>query len=234
MEYNIFGDDMQAVRVCLNPGEGVRADTGAMMYMTQAIEMTTQANTSQEGGLMGALSSGVKRVLAGENFFMTIFRAKGSAGEVSFSAPYPGKIVPLNLGETGDMLCQRNAYLCSDENVDISVAFTRKFGAGLFGGEGFILQKLHGNGQAFLHAGGMVVPMDLAPGETLRVDTGCLVAMTSSVDYDIQMVKGLKSMVFGGEGLFFAALTGPGRVFLQTLPFNRMADRLLMAASTRQ
>jgi uncharacterized protein (TIGR00266 family) len=230
MKYDLIGDDMQAVVCDLEAGESLRAEAGVMMMMTQSIRMQTTANTSEQKGMMGSLMSGLKRVIAGESFFITVFHAEGQPGRVIFSAPYPGKIIHLSLSATGPMLCQRDTYLCSETTVDIQVAFTKRLGAGFFGGEGFILQKLTGTGQAFVHAGGAIYPMDLAPGETLRVDTGCLVAFTESVDYDIQMVSGIKTALFGGEGLFFAQLTGPGRVYLQTLPFGRMADRIIAAS----
>lgn len=230
MEYKILGDDMQAVILSLNPAEKVRAEAGSMMYMTDSITMETSLDGGEQKGLMGGLMSGLKRAVTGESFFITTFQAEGKPGQVAFTPPYPGKIVPLNLSEAGDMLCQRDAFLCSEMNVDVSIAFTKRFGAGMFGGEGFILQRLSGAGNAFIHSGGLIVPIDLGPQESLRVDTGCLVAMSSSVDYDIQMAKGIKTMLFGGEGLFFAALKGPGRVYLQTLPFSRMADRILMAS----
>jgi uncharacterized protein (TIGR00266 family) len=230
MHHQLAGDDMQAVILALQLGESVRADAGAMLYMTDGIEMNTQLGTGKEQGMLGGLMSGLKRVVTGESLFITTFTAERQPGQVAFSAPYPGKIIPLNLSETGEMLCQRDSYLCSDTNVDIQVAFTRRFGAGLFGGEGFILQKLTGTGTAFIHAGGTILPIDLEAGQSLRVDTGCLVGMSAGVTYDIQMVKGIKTMLFGGEGLFYAYLTGPGKVFLQTLPFNRLADRIVASA----
>jgi uncharacterized protein (TIGR00266 family) len=233
MEYKILGDDMQAIVLNLQSGESVRAEAGSMMYMTQSVQMSTQANTGGgQEGLLGALTSGLKRAISGDSFFITVYKAEGGNGQVAFAAPYPGKILPINLDETGgEIICQRHAYLCSDPRVDISVAFTRKLGAGFFGGEGFILQKLQGHGMAFIHSGGLILPVDLEPGQHLKVDTGCLVAMTKDVDYDIQMVPGIKTALFGGEGLFFATLTGPGRVYLQSLPFNRMADRIISASS---
>jgi uncharacterized protein (TIGR00266 family) len=224
IDYTILGDDMQAVVVTLDPGEAVQAEAGAMLYMDDAIRM----NTGADGGLFG----GLKRIVTGESFFITTFLHAGSAGraQVAFSAPYPGKIVPMDMRELGGtMLCQKDAFLCAAKGTDISVAFTKRLGAGLFGGEGFILQKLEGDGLCFAHAGGTVIARDLAPGESVRVDTGCLVSFQPSVDYDIQFVGGFKNALFGGEGLFLATLTGPGRVFLQTLPFSRLADRLKAA-----
>lgn len=231
MQHQIIGDDIQAVVLALNPGEAVRAEAGAMLYMTDSIEMNTTVGTGGEGGMMGALMSGLKRAASGDSFFITTFTASGQAGQVAFAGPYPGKIMPMNLAETGTLLCQRDSYLCSDTQVDVSIAFTRKFGAGFFGGEGFILQKLSGNGMAYIHSGGGILPYDLAAGQSLRVDTGCLVAMSEDIDYDIQMARGVKNMLFGGEGLFFAHLKGPGRVWLQILPFSRLANRIIAAGS---
>lgn len=230
MQYEILGDDMQAVVLSLDVSEKVRAEAGSMMYMTDSIKMETSLGGNGDKGLVGGLMSGLKRAVTGESFFITTFEAEGQPGRVAFTPPYPGKIISLNLSETGEMLCQRDAFLCSDMNVDVSIAFTKRIGAGFFGGEGFILQKLSGSGTAFVHSGGLIIPVDLKAGESLRVDTGCLVAMTRDVDYDIQMAKGIKTMLFGGEGLFFAYLRGPGRVYLQTLPFSRMADRIISAA----
>jgi len=224
IDYQIFGEEMQLVEIELDPGEGVRAEAGAMTYMTQGIEMVTSAS----GGLMG----GLKRAITGESFFITSFINRGSKKQqVAFGAPYPGKIIPLQLKELGgEFLCQKDSYLCSAMGIEVDVAFTKKIGAGLFGGEGFILQKLVGNGLAFVHAGGTIIKKELASGERLRVDTGCLVAFAPSVDYDIQMVGGFKNMLFGGEGLFLAALTGPGLVYLQSLPLSRLAGRIMAAA----
>lgn len=232
MQHQIIGDDIQAVALSLAPGETVRAEAGAMLYMSDSIEMNTQVGTNKEGGMVGALMSGLKRAVSGDSFFITTFTAQGQAGQVAFAAPYPGKIMPVNLAETGTLLCQRDSYLCSDTEVDVSIAFTRKLGAGFFGGEGFILQKLSGRGQAYIHSGGGMIPFELAAGQSLRVDTGCLVAMTESVSYDIQLAKGVKNMLFGGEGLFYAHLKGPGKVWLQVLPFSRLANRILSAAVT--
>ena len=230
MQYQLVGDDMQALVLQLQPGELVRAEAGAMMYMDEAIQMETTLGGKSDGGLMGGLMSGLKRAVSGESFFITTFTAQGNIGEVAFAPPYPGKVIPMNLGELGDVLCQRDSFLCAEQQVEVSMAFTRKFGAGLFGGEGFILQRLHGQGLAFVHSGGYIVEKTLQAGDTLRVDTGCLVAMTQDVDYDIQMAKGVKTMLFGGEGLFMAVLRGPGKVWLQTLPFSRMADRIISAS----
>jgi uncharacterized protein (TIGR00266 family) len=222
VDYEIVGDDFQAVHITLDPGEAVRAEPGAMMYLEPGIHMET--NTG--GGLM----SGIKRMVGGESFFITTYDNRGSGrARVGFAAAYPGKILPVDLSQ-GTIMCQRDAYLCSADGIEVSVAFTKRFGAGFFGGEGFILQKLSGDGLAFIHAGGFVIERELAVGEELRVDTGCIVAFDESVDYDIQRIKGVKSMLFGGEGLFYAILRGPGKIFIQTTPFSRFADRVMSAA----
>jgi len=223
IDYKLIGDDMQAVLIALDPGEIVQAEAGSMMFMENGIEMKSE----MQGGLMG----GIKRKLGGESLFITTFLNNGTDKKhVTFAAPYPGKIIPMNLAEMGTMLCQRDAYLCSAYGIEISVAFTKRLGAGFFGGEGFILQKLSGNGYSFIHAGGTVIKHELGPDESLKVDTGCLVAFQDSVIYDIQTVSGIKTALFGGEGLFLAHLNGPGRVYLQTLPFSRMANRVISAA----
>jgi uncharacterized protein (TIGR00266 family) len=233
IDYRLIGDDMQAVIVTLDPGETVVAEAGAMMYMQDDISMNTTLDpTGKSAGLMGRLLSGAKRALAGDSFFVTTFTNDGRARrDVAFAAPYPGKILAVDLRQwNGRIIAQKDSFLCAAYGVEVSIAFNRKFGAGFFGGEGFILQKLAGDGLAFLHASGTLAEMKLAAGETLRVDTGCLVAMEESVDYDIQMVPGIKTAIFGGEGLFFVKLAGPGRVVLQTLPFSRLADRIIAAA----
>ncbi|MGI5920237.1 MAG: TIGR00266 family protein [Syntrophomonadaceae bacterium] len=224
IDYTIFGDDMQMVEIELDPGEGVRAEAGAMMYMEQGIEMQTSTG--------GGIFQGFKRALTGESFFITTFMNNDrNKKRVAFGAPYPGKIVPLDLGKLGGrFLCQKDSFLCTARGTEIGVEFTRKIGAGLFGGEGFILQRLEGNGMAFVHAGGTLIEKELRSGEVLRVDTGCLAAFSPSVDYDIQFVGGFKNALFGGEGLFFAKLTGPGIVFLQSLPLSRLADRIVAAS----
>lgn len=230
IDYQLVGDDMQAVIITLDRGETVMAEPGSMMFMTQEIEMETKAATSDSGGIWGALGGGLKRMIAGENFFITAFKCEhGEKGKVAFAAPYPGKIIPIDLSKS-PMMCQRDAYLCSAWGIDINVRFTKRLGAGFFGGEGFILQELSGNGYAFLHACGAIIKKTLASGESLKVDTGCLVAFQPTVDYDIRMVKGVKTFLFGGEGLFFAYLEGPGDVYLQTLPFSRLADRIIAAS----
>jgi uncharacterized protein (TIGR00266 family) len=233
IDYRLIGDDLQAVIITLDPGEAVVAEAGGMMYMEDGIEMATTLDPNQRGGgLFGKLVNAGKRILTGESFFVTVF-ANGASQrrDVAFASPYPGKIQAIDLKEVGGtLIAQKDAFLCGARGVDVSIALNRKIGAGFFGGEGFILQKLAGDGLIFLHASGTLMTMDLAPGQRLRVDTGCLVAFQPTVDYDIQMVPGIKTALFGGEGLFFVQLTGPGRVILQTLPFSRLADRIIAAS----
>jgi uncharacterized protein (TIGR00266 family) len=235
IDYKLFGDDMQFVEVELDPGETVIAEAGSLMMMEEGIEMETifgDGSGSGGGGLMGKLFNAGKRVLTGESLFMTTFTNKaGGKKHVSFASPYPGKIIPMDLSEHGGkIICQKDAFLAAAKGVTVGVEFQRKIGAGFFGGEGFIMQKLEGDGLSFIHAGGTIIKKDLAPGELLRVDTGCLVAMTQGIDYNIEMVKGVKTALFGGEGLFFATLRGPGSVWIQSLPFSRLASRVFAAA----
>lgn len=233
IDYRLIGDDMQAVIVTLDPQETVVAEAGAMMYMQDGISMNTSLDpTGRSSGLFGRLMSGAKRALAGESFFVTTFTNEGRQRcDVAFAAPYPGKILPVDLRQWGRrIIAQKDAFLCAAFGVEMSIAFNRRFGAGFFGGEGFILQRIEGDGLAFLHASGTLAEMKLAPNETLRVDTGCLVAMEETVAYDIQTVPGIKTALFGGEGFFFVQLTGPGKVVLQTLPFSRLADRIIAAS----
>lgn len=235
VDYEIIGNEMQFVEVELDPGEGAVAEAGAMMFMTSGIQMNTIfGDGSGRGGssFMDKLLGAGKRVLTGESLFITEFMNQGSGKQrVAFAAPYPGKILPVDLYRMGGrLICQKDAFLCAAKGVAISIAFQRRIGVGLFGGEGFIMQSLEGDGLAFLHAGGTIVEKELGPGDQLRVDTGCLVALEPSVDYDIQLVGGIKSVVFGGEGFFFASLTGPGKVWLQSLPFSRLAGRIYQAA----
>jgi uncharacterized protein (TIGR00266 family) len=224
IDYKIFGDDLQLVEVELDPGEGVRAEVGTMTYMEPGIEMQT--------GMGGGILQGLKRAITGESFFISSFVNNGRGkSHAAFAAPYPGKIIPLELSSVGgNFMCQKDSFLCAAKGVEIEIAFTKRLGAGLFGGEGFILQRLTGEGLVFLHAGGTIIEKTLQSGETLRVDTGCLVAFALSVDYDIQFVGGFKNALFGGEGLFLARLTGPGLLYLQSLPFSRLADRILAAS----
>ena len=227
IDYTIYGDDLQMIEIELDPREGVRAEVGTMLYMEKGINMQT--------GTGGGLFKGVKRIFTGESFFITTFQNDGSGKQhVAFAAPYPGKIIPLDLAVLGgSFLCQRDSFLCAASGIEIEVAFQKKLGAGLFGGEGFILQKLVGNGLAFVHAGGTIIEKTLARGETLRVDTGCLVAFAPTVDYDIEFVGGFKNALFGGEGLFLAKMTGPGKIYLQSLPLSRLASRIAAASFTQ-
>jgi uncharacterized protein (TIGR00266 family) len=236
IDYEIFGEEMQFVEITLDPGEACVAEAGAFMFMEPGIQMETifgdGSSQSAGSGLMGKLLGAGKRVLTGESLFMTLFGNTGSSRQkVAFASPYPGRIVPVDLARHGHtLLCQKDAFLCAAKGISVGIAFQRNIGAGLFGGEGFILQKLEGDGMAFVHASGTIVEKNLAAGETLRVDTGCLVALEQQVGYDVQMVKGIKTAVFGGEGLFFATVTGPGKVWLQSLPFSRLAKRVLAGA----
>ena len=235
IDYKIYGDDMQFVEVELDPGETVIAEAGGLMMMEDGIGMETIFGDGASGGgsgLMGKLFSAGKRVLTGESLFMTTFTNQGQGKKhVSFASPYPGKIIPMDLSEYGGkIICQKDAFLAAAKGVSVGIEFQRKIGAGFFGGEGFIMQKLEGDGLSFVHAGGTIIRKELQPGEVLRVDTGCLVAMTSNVDYNIEMVKGIKTALFGGEGLFFATLRGPGSVWIQSLPFSRLASRVFSAA----
>lgn len=232
IDYEIIGDDLQAVVVTLDPQEACVAEAGAMMFMEDDVDMATQLSMKDGGGLFGKLFEAGKRMVAGESFFVTMFANKGAQRRrVGFAAPYPGHVVALPLDEHGrSIICQKDAFLCAAYGTDVDIAFNKRLGAGFFGGEGFILQRLSGDGYAFLHAGGSVMPHDLGPGESLRVDTGCIVGFEPSVDYDIKFVGGVKTALFGGEGLFHAVLRGPGRVWLQTLPFSRLADRIIASA----
>lgn len=236
IDFEVFGNEMQYVEIVLDPGEAAIAEAGAFFYMDPGIRMETVFGdgtaAAANQGFMGKLLGGAKRVLTGESLFMTVF-GNGAAQrqKVAFAAPYPGKIIPVDLRQhPAGLLCQKDAFLCAAKGIAVGIAWNKKIGAGLFGGEGFILQKLDGQGLAFVHAGGTIVARELAVGETLRLDTGCLVAFEPSVAYDIQWVGGFKSALFGGEGLFFATLTGPGKVWLQSLPFSRLAGRILAAA----
>ncbi len=236
IDYEIFGEEMQFVEITLDPSEACVAEAGAFMFMDPGIEMKTifgdGSAQSETGGFMGKLMSAGKRVLTGESLFMTVFGNGGQQRQkVAFASPYPGRIIPLELNDHGGtVLCQKDAFLCAAKGVSVSIALQRKLGAGLFGGEGFILQRLEGDGCAFVHAGGTIVQRRLEPGENMRLDTGCLVAFEETVNYDIQMVPGIKTALFGGEGLFFANMTGPGMVWVQSLPFSRLASRIFAAA----
>jgi uncharacterized protein (TIGR00266 family) len=234
IDYEIFGEEMQYVEITLDPNEMVVAEAGGMMYMTPRIEMQTVFGdpSAQQTGFLGKLMSAGKRLITGESLFMTTFMNPGPGREkVAFAAPYPGKILAMDLSQLGgELICQKDAFLCAARGVQIGIAFQKKIGVGLFGGEGFIMQRLTGDGLAFVHAGGTLMKRSLAAGEMLKLDTGCLVAVQPSVNYDIQFVGGIKNAVFGGEGLFFATLTGPGEVWCQSLPFSRLAGRVLANA----
>ncbi|WP_018662398.1 TIGR00266 family protein [Heyndrickxia acidiproducens] len=233
IDYKLHGDDMQFVEVELDPEETVIAEAGGLMMMEDDIRMETifGDGSNPSGGIMGKLFSAGKRLITGESLFMTAFTNEGrEKRHVAFAAPYPGKIVPMDLSmHDGKIICQKDAFLAAAKGVSVGVEFQRKIGTGFFGGEGFIMQKLEGDGLAFVHAGGTIQKRELAPGETLRVDTGCLVAMTGEVDYNIEFVKGVKTALFGGEGLFFATLRGPGSIWVQSLPFSRLASRVFAA-----
>ena len=232
VDFEIFGDDMQIVEVELDPQETVIAEAGAMNYMEDGIGFETKMGDGSKpsGGIMDSLMNVGKRVLTGESIFMTHFSNNGEGKKrVSFAAPYPGKIIPLDMAELGEeLICQKDAFLCAAFGTSLEIAFQRKLGAGFFGGEGFILQKLNGDGVAFIHVGGTVIKRELK-GEILRVDTGCLAAFTQGIEYDIERAGNLKSMVFGGEGMFLATLRGTGTVYLQSLPFSRLANRVIQA-----
>lgn len=234
IDYKVFGDDMQFVEIELDPMEATVAEAGSMMYMDDGIEMETifGDGSQQNSGFLNSLLGAGKRLLTGESLFMTVFQNRGSGKKrVAFGAPYPGKIVPVHLAEIGgELIAQKDAFLCAAKGVSIGIAFQKRLGVGLFGGEGFIMERLQGDGWAFVHAGGTLMERQLEPGEVIRVDTGCIVAFQPSVDYDIQFVGKIKSALFGGEGLFFATLRGPGRIWLQSLPFSRLAGRIYAAA----
>ncbi|QSQ20943.1 TIGR00266 family protein [Pyxidicoccus parkwayensis] len=235
VDFHIYGEDLQFVEVELDPGEAAVAEAGTLMYMEDGIEMETIFGDGSEkkSGFLGSLLGAGKRLLTGESLFTTVFLNRAGRGKrkVAFAAPYPGKIIPVQLGQLGgELIAQKDSFLAAAKGVSLGIAFQKKLGTGLFGGEGFIMQRLQGDGLAFIHAGGTLHERTLGPGEMLRVDTGCIVAFTPTVDYDIQMVSGIKTAFFGGEGLFFATLRGPGKVWLQSLPFSRLAGRILSAA----
>jgi uncharacterized protein (TIGR00266 family) len=234
VDYQIFGEEMQYVEITLDPGEMVIAEAGGMMYMTPGIVMETVFGDPSAQGKQGFFSKVMtagKRLVTGESLFMTTFTAAGSSREkVGFASPYPGKILPMDLKQLGgELICQKDSFLCAARGVQVGIAFQKKIGVGLFGGEGFIMQRLTGDGLAMVHAGGTLMKRTLHPGEMLKVDTGCIVALTPSIQYDIQFVGGIKNTLFGGEGLFFATVTGPGEVWLQSLPFSRLAGRIMGA-----
>jgi uncharacterized protein (TIGR00266 family) len=235
IDYKIHGEEMQCVEIELDPNETVIAESGSFMFMDEGIEMATVFGdgSGRSDGFFGKLMTAGKRLLTGESLFITTFtNTVPGKQRVTFAAPYAGKIVALDLQQYGKVVCQKDAFLCAAKGVQVGIEFQRKLGTGLFGGEGFIMQKLEGDGMAFVHAGGYILERDLAVGEVLRVDTGCIVGFTGRIDYDIQFVRGIKNMVFGGEGLFFAVLRGPGKVWLQSLPVSRLAARILQYGTT--
>lgn len=235
IDYKIFGEEMQCVEVELDPGETVVGEPGGFMMMETDVKMETVFGdgSQQTGGFMGKIFSAGKRLLVGENLFMTAFTNTGvGKRKVTFASPYPGKIVAMDLMKMdGKIICQKDAFLCAAKGVSVGIEFQKKLGAGLFGGEGFIMEKLEGDGMAFVHAGGHILEKELSAGEILKVDTGCIVAFTHTVDYDIQFVGGVKNTLFGGEGLFFATLKGPGKVWIQSLPISRLASRIVAYGS---
>jgi uncharacterized protein (TIGR00266 family) len=237
IDYDIRGAEMQFVEVELDPGEAAIGEAGSMMFMDAGITMDTVFGdgSAQQGGFFGKLMGAGKRLVTGESLFTTVYSNQAQAKQrVAFAAPYPGKILPMDLRQLGGtLICQKDAFLCAARGVSLGIAFQRKLSVGFFGGEGFIMQKLDGDGLAFVHAGGTVVKRELAAGQTLLVDTGCVVAYTASVDFEIQFVGKVKTALFGGEGLFFAKLSGPGTIWLQSLPFSRLASRVFAAAPQR-
>jgi len=234
IDYSIQGEEMQFVEIELDPSEAVVAESGSFMMMDDSISMETifGDGSKQNEGVIGKLFSAGKRLLTGESLFMTVFLNQGIGKKrVSFAAPYPGKIIPIDLSElNGKFICQKDAFLCAAKGVSVGIEFSKKLGRGFFGGEGFIMQKLEGDGLAFVQAGGSLAKKELATGETLKVDTGCLVGFSQEVNYDVEFVGGIKNTLFGGEGLFFAHLTGPGIVYVQSLPFSRLASRVWASA----
>ncbi|MBS1644452.1 MAG: TIGR00266 family protein [Bacteroidetes bacterium] len=240
IDYKIVGEEMQYVEIELDPQESAIAESGAFMMMDDGVQMSTifgdGSQNNSGGGIFGKLLSAGKRMLVGESLFMTAFsNAASTRKKVSFASPYPGKIIPMDLQKLGNkIVCQKDAFLCAAKGVSIGIEFQKRLGTGLFGGEGFIMEKLEGDGMAFLHAGGHVLERYLTPGEMLKVDTGCLVGFTETVDYDIQFIGGIKNVVFGGEGMFFATLRGPGTVWIQTLPVSRLAARILQYGTVKR
>lgn len=240
IDYKIFGEEMQCVEIELDPGETAIAESGAFMMMDDGIQMETIFGDGSQrgggGGLLGKLMSAGKRILVGESLFMTAFTNIGSGKKkVYFAAPYAGKVVPLDLSRLGNrVICQKDAFLCAAKGVSVGIEFQRKLGTGLFGGEGFIMEKLEGDGMAFMHAGGYVLERELFPGELLKIDTGCIVGFTGTVDYNIEFIGGIRNTLFGGEGVFFATLRGPGKVWIQSLPVSRLAGRILQYATVNR
>jgi uncharacterized protein (TIGR00266 family) len=229
IDFKLFGEEMQCVEIELDPQEAVIAEPGSFMMMTDGIQMQTLFGDGSNSGFMSKLFTAGKRLLTGENLFMTVYTNNSQQKrQVTFAAPYAGKIIPMDLARLGNkIICQKNSFLCAANGVSIGIEFQKKLGTGLFGGEGFIMQKLEGDGMAFVHSGGHVIEKHLQAGEVLKIDTGCIVAFTSDVNYDIQFVGGIKNTLFGGEGVFYAVLRGPGKVWIQTLPISRLAARIL-------
>ena len=234
IDHRIIGEEMQCVEITLDPQEIVIAEAGSLMYMDDGIEMQTifGDGTEEDKGFFGKILSAGKRVLTGESLFMTAYANRDIERKtVSFASPYPGKIIPLDLSEhEGKIICQKDAFLCAAKGVSVGIELQKRLGSGFFGGEGFIMQKLEGDGMAYVHAGGTIVRRSLRIGDSLSIDTGCLVAFTKHIDYDIKFVGGIKNTIFGGEGLFFARLSGPGDVWIQSLPFSRLANKIIQAA----
>jgi uncharacterized protein (TIGR00266 family) len=233
IDYKIYGEELQCVEIELDPQEAVIAEPGSFMMMNDGIQMQTLFGDGNQTGFINKLFSAGKRMLTGENLFMTVYtNMSHDRRRITFAAPYTGKIIPMDLSVLGEkIICQKDSFLCAAKGVTIGIEFQKKLGTGLFGGEGFIMQKLEGDGMAFVHSGGHVIEKDLHPGELLKVDTGCIVAFTNTVDYDIQFIGGIKNTLFGGEGVFYAALRGPGKVWIQTLPISRLAGRILAYGS---
>ena len=240
IDYKIYGEELQFVEIELDPNETVIGEPGSFMMMDNDIQMQTLfgdgSQSSQQGGLLGKLMSAGKRLLVGENLFMTAFTNTGQGKKtISFAAPYTGKIIPLDLSKyNGKIIAQKDAFLCAAKGVSVGIEFQRKLGTGIFGGEGFIMEKLEGDGMAFVHAGGYVIEKELKEGELLKIDTGCVVAYTSGIDFDIEFIRGIRNFMFGGEGLFFAILRGPGKVWIQSLPISRLAGRLMQYATVNR
>lgn len=240
IDYKIYGEELQFVEIELDPDETAIAESGAFMMMDDQIQMQSifgdGSQQQQQQGIFGKLVTAGKRILTGESLFMTAFTNRGNGKrKVSFAAPYTGKIIAMDLQELGGrVIAQKDAFLCAAKGVSIGIHFQRKLGTGIFGGEGFIMQKIEGDGMTFMHAGGYVLERQLAPGELLRVDTGCVVAYTGAIDFDIELVKGVRNWVFGGEGLFFAVLRGPGKVWLQSLPISRLASKIVSYGTGRR
>jgi len=239
IDYKLHGEEMQCVQIELDSQETVIAESGSFMFMDDDIRMETifgDGSVAGGGGFMGKILSAGKRLITGESLFMTAFTNHGVGKKrVHFAAPYPGRIIPMDLSNyAGKLICQKDSFLCAAKGVAVGIEFQKKLGAGFFGGEGFIMQKIEGDGLAFVHSGGVIIERDLQAGERLRIDTGCIVAFTQTINYDIEFVGGIKNTIFGGEGLFFATLTGPGKIWVQSLPFSRLASRILQGAVGRR